>query len=87
MDIQRTSILDEIINDLTGTNKNIEYIATSHGIKELSEDDLDYIYKDIFQCNNCGIWCNVRESEFTINGSVCWDCFKLYYAEDPEYFD
>lgn len=78
----RRMILDEIIQDLLGTCQVMDNVASSHGIAELTFEDIRYIESEIFLCESCGWWCDVCEHHGETGESLCDDCFDATDIED-----
>jgi len=66
--------LDEFIQDLQGTCKTMESaLPEGMTIEDLTEDDLENIDQEIFNCETCNWWCEVSEMA-SEEGSICRDC-------------
>lgn len=65
----------ELVADLTGTCKTIaEFLPEGMTEDDLTPDDHEHIDQEIFECTQCGWWCEVSESNDKDGENVCNDC-------------
>jgi len=72
--------IDEIIDSLTGTCESLDSILDRHNLlyENLNDEHFSEIDSRIFQCTNCGWWCEQYENhEHPESGEwICDDCFN-----------
>lgn len=77
--------IDALIEFLYGSYSPIAWACERLGFKEndLTDEEMDTLYEHIFQCEECGCWCDAAEEEIDWEqGSVCGSCSQ--YADDEE---
>lgn len=71
-------ILQQIVEDLKGqASKDLPEVCEDNGIdyESLQLEDLYYIDSEIFNCEQCGWWCEINEIyEGEQNRQICQDC-------------
>lgn len=72
--------LENIIADLQGTTDTLDGVVrvlTDDKLNEddLNEHDLDYIFSEIFLCEQCGWWCEIGEMSSCEDEDQCEDCY------------
>ena len=73
-----------VISTLLGTNASFEEACKFLGYDPLSFTlrELRFIIRSIFQCDDCGLWCETyRKRQFEDGYAICDDCLYL------EFFD
>jgi len=75
----KKEILDELIANLSGTSLNVGEVAEkmNFNAEDLSYEDWCYIEDSIFQCENCGWWCESPSWD-----GLCLDCWKEEEEEE-----
>lgn len=74
--------ISEIIQDLQGTTDTLSSAISEIFGDEYSEDDLttednNRIYNEIFLCDDCGWWCETSEMSDCSGEAVCEDCNEI----------
>lgn len=72
---------NEIIEALRGSCKTLGEILNTHDREDLENDMnfLDYLDQEIFNCANCGWWCEISEESGIEDGElICNDCVDSY---------
>lgn len=67
-----------IINDLNGTTGTLDDAVESNypGMvwQDLTDEDHTAIDNEIFNCEQCGWWCETHETNDSPMGDICNDC-------------
>lgn len=80
-------ILDDICSSLSGTCLNsVEQECENRGISynDLTLENFDYIDEQIFNCEECGWWCDTSELNDTYGEQLCDDCYQERKETDEE---
>lgn len=77
--------IDTLIEFLYDSYYSISWACEQLGFnaRELTDEEMDTLYDHIFQCEECGCWCDVAEEEYSFEqGQVCSSCYQ--YEEEDE---
>lgn len=76
--------IDQLINDLNGSSQSLEeslkslYPEMEWG--DLTQEDLQTIDIQIFECQECNWWCeNSEMEENDLGEQICDDCYRAGY--------
>lgn len=70
--------LQELINDLSGTCFSLEESLERCNLTE-DEKTSEQLDQYIFQCEECGIWCDISEKHNMHDSIYCTNCAANYY--------
>lgn len=67
--------IEEFVESLRGTCRSIDEACNEFGMtfEDLTGEDLEYIDNEIFCCEDCGWWCELCETSYTVE-NTCKDC-------------
>ena len=70
--------VNELIEALQGTCTSIEdHLPENMEFMELTNEDLDTIDNNIFECSCCNWWCEISEATENKHGeNICEDCLN-----------
>ena len=68
------SKIDAVIDELRGTCKSLDEVANHNNIDPMDEKLCDAIDQEIFQCHECGWWCEMHEEVSAFAGLDEWTC-------------
>jgi len=77
----------EITDNLRGTcmtslSQELENLNLNE--EQMTEEDWDAIYDEIFECDGCGWWCETAEAHNYAGGLLCDNCADERDEEEEE---
>lgn len=84
MRIELEEKLENVISELCGTCKSIDFVLEDNGVDFNSLDEeisfKRYVDDKIFCCESCLWWCEISEMSPNEDSQECYDC----YSEEDE---
>lgn len=79
-DLMRPSDFDvhKLVEELQGTCQDIpSFLPEGMSYDDLTKEDLQHIDNELFECQQCGWWCEMSEHHESTSGEngKCDDCF------------